>query len=78
MEGNLIHTIQNNIQWIGHFHTAGVPGRCEPDDTQEINYHGVCRAIADTAYDLFVGHEYHPRRNLFETLRETFATCDQS
>lgn len=78
MEGNLIHTIQNNIQWIGHFHTAGVPGRCEPDDTQEINYHGVCRAIADTAYDLFVGHEYHPRRDLFETLRETFATCDQS
>jgi hydroxypyruvate isomerase len=77
MEGNLIDTIQKNIQWIGHFHTAGVPGRFEIDDTQEINYRGVCRAIAATSYDLFVGHEYHPRRDLFDTLREAFAICDQ-
>jgi hydroxypyruvate isomerase len=78
MEGNLIDTIQKNIQWIGHFHTAGVPGRFEIDDTQEINYRGVCRAIAATSYDLFVGHEYHPRRDLFDTLREAFAICDQA
>ena len=77
MEGNLIRTIQDNIQWIGHFHTAGVPGRNEIDDTQEINYRGVCKGIAATSYDLFIGHEYRPRRELFETLREAFAICDQ-
>jgi hydroxypyruvate isomerase len=77
MEGNLIQTIQNNIQWIGHFHTAGVPGRFEIDDTQEINYRGVCKAIAATPYDFYLGHEFHPRRNLFETLREAFEICNQ-
>jgi len=78
MEGNLIRTIQDNIQWIGHFHTAGVPGRFELDDTQEINYRAVCKAIVATPYDLFVGHEFHPRRDLFETLKEAFVLCDQS
>jgi hydroxypyruvate isomerase len=77
MEGNLIHTIQENIEWIGHFHTAGVPGRFEIDDTQEINYRGVCKAIAASSYDLFIGHEYRPRRDLYETLREAFEICDQ-
>jgi hydroxypyruvate isomerase len=77
MEGNLIDTIQNNIDWIGHFHTAGVPGRNEIDDTQEINYRGVCRAIAQSGYDLFVGHEFRPRRDLWDGLREAFAICDQ-
>jgi len=77
MEGNLIQTITNNIQWIGHFHTAGVPGRHELDDTQEINYTGVCSAIAKTNYDLFIGHEYHPTRELFKTLEEAFVTCDR-
>ncbi len=77
MEGNLIQTIQENIRWIGHFHTAGVPGRFELDDTQEINYRGVCQGIAASGYDLYVGHEYRPRRNLFETLREAFQTCNQ-
>ncbi len=76
MEGNLIQTITENSQWIGHFHTAGVPGRYEPDDTQEINYAAVSRAIAASGYDLFVGHEYRPRRPLMETLPETFRTCD--
>lgn len=77
MEGNLIQTIQNNIEWIGHFHTAGVPGRFEIDDTQEINYRGVCKAIAQTSYPYFIGHEYRPRRDLFDTLREAYEICDQ-
>ncbi len=77
MEGFLIRTIQDNIQWIGHFHTAGVPGRFEIDDTQEINYRGVCSAIAATTYDLYVGHEFKPRRDLFETLQEAFVICDR-
>ncbi len=77
MEGNLIQTITENIQWIGHFHTAGVPGRNEIDDTQEINYAGICRAIAQTPYDLYIGHEYHNTRDLFTTLAEAYAICDQ-
>jgi hydroxypyruvate isomerase len=77
MEGNLIDTIRSSIEWIGHFHTAGVPGRFEIDDTQEINYRGVCKALAATPYDLFIGHEYRPQRDLYETLREAFEICDQ-
>jgi len=77
MQGNLIQTIQDNIQWIGHFHTAGVPGRYEIDDSQEINYRGVCKAIASTTYDLYMGHEYRPRRNLLDTLNEAFEICNQ-
>jgi hydroxypyruvate isomerase len=77
MDGNLIQTITQNIQWIGHFHTAGVPGRFELDDRQEINYPAVCRAIADSGYNLFVGHEFHPRRALFETLQEAYDICNQ-
>lgn len=76
MEGNLIQTIQDNIRWIGHFHTAGVPGRFEIDDTQEINYRGVAMGIAASGYDLYVGHEFHPRRDLFESLREAFEICN--
>lgn len=77
MEGNLIQTITENIPWIGHFHTAGVPGRSEIDDTQEINYRGLCKALAGTSYDLFLGHEFHPRRELFGALQEAFMICDQ-
>ncbi len=76
MEGNLIQTITENIGWIGHFHTAGVPGRFELDDTQEINYRAVCRAIAAAGYDLYLGHEFHPRRDLFVTLKEAYEACN--
>ena len=48
MEGDVIRTIQQHIQWIGHFHTAGNPGRRDFDDTQELNYAGICAAIAAT------------------------------
>jgi hydroxypyruvate isomerase len=77
MEGNLIRTLVDNIQWIGHFHIAGVPGRNQIDDTQEINYRGLCKALAAIPYDLFIGHEYHTTRDLFETLKEAYAICDQ-
>jgi len=46
MEGDLIRTINENIEWLGHFHTGGVPGRHELDNTQEVNWAGVMRAIA--------------------------------
>jgi len=47
MEGDLTRTVQQNLKYIGHFHTAGNPGRHEFDDTQEMNYRGICQAIAD-------------------------------
>ena len=77
MEGDLIRTITSNIQWIGHFHTAGVPGRNEIDDTQEINYRGLCQALSETSYDLFFGHEFHPRHDLLSSLQEAFLICDK-
>ena len=76
MEGDLIRTITDNIEWISHFHTAGNPGRNDPDDTQEIYYPAVMRAIAATGYNGFVGHEYSPKGDPVESLRATFATCN--
>lgn len=77
MEGDVIRNIRNHIKWIGHFHTAGVPGRNDLDDSQEINYRGVCKAIAQTGYDLYVGHEFRPKGDPIASLRETFKICDQ-
>jgi hydroxypyruvate isomerase len=77
MEGDVIRTIRENIKWIGHFHTAGNPGRNDLNDTQELNYAGICRAIAATGYDLYVGHEFRPKGDPIAALRETFAICDQ-
>ena len=53
------------------------PGRNDMDDTQELNYTGICRAIAETDYDLYVGHEFKPLGDPIESLRQTFADCDQ-
>jgi len=77
MEGDIIRTIRDNIKWIGHFHTAGNPGRNDMDDTQELNYSGICRAIADTGYDLYLGHEFAPKGDPLEALRRAFQLCDQ-
>ena len=72
MEGDIIRTIQKNIQWIGHFHTAGNPGRHEMDDTQEMNYKGIAKAIADLGYKGYIAHEYSPARDALTSLEETF------
>jgi hydroxypyruvate isomerase len=77
MEGDVIRTIQENIRWIGHFHTAGVPGRHDIDESQELNYGAICRAIAATDYDLYVTHEFVPKGNMIEAFRRAFAICDQ-
>lgn len=76
MEGNLIATIRNNIQHIGHFHTAGVPGRHELDENQEIYYPAVMRAIAATEYDGYVAHEYTPTRDPIPSLIQAIEACD--
>ena len=76
MEGDLIETIRANIRHIGHFHTAGNPGRGPLDDNQEIYYPAVCRAIADTGYDLYVGHEFGFKGDPLAALKAAFDTCN--
>lgn len=76
MEGDVIRTIRENIRWIGHFHTAGVPGRFDIDDTQELNYRAISQAIAATEYDLYMGHEFHAKGDPLAALRQAFKICD--
>ncbi|OGV78936.1 MAG: xylose isomerase [Lentisphaerae bacterium RIFOXYB12_FULL_65_16] len=78
MEGDLIRTIRENIRWIGHFHTAGNPGRNDMDDTQELNYRGICKAIADSGYEYYVGHEFVPKADPIAALRTAFEMCNQA
>ncbi len=76
MEGDVIRTIRNNINWIGHFHTGGVPGRHEINDSQELNYHAIASALADLNYQGFVAHEFVPTRSdPFVSLEEAFQLC---
>ena len=60
MDGDIVRNIRDNFQWIGHFHTGGNPGRHEIDETQELNYRFIARAIADLGYTGHVAHEYSP------------------
>ncbi len=76
MEGDICDTLKENIQYIGHIHTGGVPGRNEIDAGQEINYPRVCRTIADLKFDGFVAHEFVPTRTPLQSLREAVAICD--
>ncbi len=76
MEGDLIATIRANIQWIGHFHTGGVPGRHELDGTQEVQWDGVMRAIADSGFKGYVAHEFVPTGDPLESLRKAVELCD--
>jgi hydroxypyruvate isomerase len=76
MEGDLIATIRANIQWLGHFHTGGVPGRHELDDTQEVQWDAVMRAIADAGFKGYVAHEFLPTRDPFTSLRAAVDLCD--
>ena len=76
MEGDLVSTIQQNIQWLAHFHTGGVPGRHELDGTQEVQWDGVMRGIAATNYQGYVAHEFVPSRDPLTSLREAVDLCD--
>ena len=77
MEGDVIRTIRQNIRWIGHFHTAGNPDRGDLDADQELNYTGICKAIARTGSALYLAHEFTPRGDPIEALQRAFAVCDQ-
>ena len=72
MEGDLIRTIRNNIQHIAHFHTAGNPGRNDLDDQQEIYYPAIGRAIRETGYDGWVGHEFSPKGDAVAALKQAY------
>jgi len=76
MEGDIIRTIRENHDYIGHYHTGGVPGRHELDETQELNWAAVCRAIADTGFKGYVAHEFVPTRDPLKSLSEAVSMCD--
>jgi hydroxypyruvate isomerase len=76
MEGDVIRTIRDNKDWIAHYHTGGVPGRNEIDDTQELNWRTVCKAILDTGFTGYVAHEFVPKRDPLTSLREAVVLCD--
>jgi hydroxypyruvate isomerase len=76
MEGDVVATIRANAQHIAHYHTGGVPGRNEIDDTQELNYRRVMQAIADTGFTGFVAQEFVPKREPLASLKQAFEICD--
>jgi hydroxypyruvate isomerase len=73
MDGDIVRRITTNMQWMGHFHTGGVPGRHEIDDrSNELNYNFVAKAIADAGFNGFCAHEYSPApgRDYLSSLKE--------
>jgi hydroxypyruvate isomerase len=75
MEGDIIRTIKENHRWFAHYHTAGNPGRGEPDESQEINYPAVYRAIEKTGYEGFISHEFIPKGDPLAALQRAYAAC---
>jgi hydroxypyruvate isomerase len=76
MEGDIITRIRQYHPYIGHYHMAGVPGRNEMDETQELNYPAILRAILATGYKGYVGQEFIPTRDPIRSLRESARMCD--
>lgn len=76
MEGDVITRIRQTKEFIGHYHTAGVPGRNEIDDTQELNYPAIMKVIAETNYQGYVGQEFIPKRDPMTSLRAAVKMCD--
>ncbi|HVC91641.1 MAG TPA: TIM barrel protein [Acidobacteriaceae bacterium] len=76
MEGDLIMTIQANIQWLGHFHTGGVPGRYELNDQQEVQWDGVMRGILAANFQGYVAHEFVPAGDPYAGLLQATNLCD--
>jgi hydroxypyruvate isomerase len=78
MEGDVIRTIRDNHQYIAHYHTGGVPGRHELDDTQELNWRAIAKAVLDTGFTGYFAHEFVPTRDPLTSLSEAVALCDIS
>ncbi|MCC7389162.1 MAG: TIM barrel protein [Phycisphaerales bacterium] len=76
MEGDVIRTIRDNHQHIAHYHTGGVPGRREIDESQELYYPAIVKAIVETGYTGFLGQEFIPSRDPVESLRQAHKICN--
>ena len=76
MEGDVIRTMRDNKDYIGHIHTGGVPGRNEIDEGQELYYPAIMRAIADMNFKGYVAQEFIPRREPLASLRQAVEICD--
>ncbi|MCB0662584.1 MAG: TIM barrel protein [Saprospiraceae bacterium] len=76
-EGDIIRTIRDNHQYFGHYHTAGVPGRHEINDTQELYYPAIMKAIVDTGFTGYTAQEFIPTaENKIASLEEAIRICD--
>ena len=75
MQGDLITRINDNMDIIGHIHTAGCPGRNELDNTQEINYPAVINALYQNNYKGYVTHEFIPTKNPLKGLEQAINIC---
>lgn len=73
MDGDIVRNIRDHYQWIGHFHTGGNPGRHDIDDSQELNYRFIAKAIADLGYTGYISHEYSPDQG-----HDPIATLDKA
>ncbi len=76
-EGDVIRTIQNNYKHFGHYHTGGVPGRNEIDDSQELFYPAIMKAIKETGYKGYVAQEFIPKKaDKIASLKAAVELCD--
>ncbi|MFV0415815.1 MAG: hydroxypyruvate isomerase family protein [Chthoniobacterales bacterium] len=78
MEGDIIRTIRENIEWIGHFHTAGNPGRNDPDDQQELNYSAIAKTVLELNFPGFIGHEFSPKQDALAALHEAYTIWNRA
>jgi sugar phosphate isomerase/epimerase len=76
MNGDIVRRLEENRDLLGHVQTAGVPGRCEIDVCQEINYPAIMRKLLELGYDGYVGQEFLPTRDPVEGLRDAVRRCD--
>jgi hydroxypyruvate isomerase len=78
MDGDIVRTINDNIQWIGHFHTGGNPGRHDIDETQELQYRFIVQSIVSKGFTGFLTHEYSPSpgEDAIAVLNKAIEICD--
>ena len=76
MEGDVIARIRQYAKYIAHYHSGGVPGRHEIDETQELYYPAIMKAIVTTGFSGFIGHEFLPVNDPMQSLRDGVLRCD--
>ena len=72
MEGDLMRTLKANLEWIGHIHTGGVPGRRDLDDRQEVNWPAIAELLRRQNYAGWIGHEFIPRGDPRRALQQAY------